>query len=102
VKVNGSDLNFVGTSNSTNCFRAFLSYCIDKYSAKLDSTSFLRGIFKLSPNHPDFSLAAVKWKKVRNYNNFYYHDYQGTLEKIKIIKKVARDLNINVELKFNP
>jgi hypothetical protein len=102
VRVNGNILLAEGKSNSTTFFKAFLNYCIDNERARLSETQNLKDTFKETPGFPDFSYATINYNRVREHNSIYYHDYQDTLNKIKIIKKVAEDLGLNVELKFNP
>jgi len=102
VKVNGNILHLEGRSNSTTFFKAFLNFCIDNYSTRLSETQNLKDTFKETPGFPDFSYATINYNRVREHNSIYYHDYQDTLNKIKIIKKVSEDLGLNVELKFNP
>ena len=82
-------------ANTTNCYHAFMVYCINNFQIRIRNSETLKKWFKLSPNYPDFNR-AIHYKRIHECNGLYYTDWRGTKQKESVMARIANELNIEV------
>ena len=82
-------------ANTTNCYHAFMVYCINNYPNQIRNSETLKKWFKLSPNYPDFNR-AINYKRIHGCNGLYYTDWRSTKHKESVMVRIANELNFEL------
>ena len=82
IEINGNAL-IIGDNNpnTTTCYKAFFEYIIENHSDRFINSEILQRYFKTDKNYPSFTHATIGYNRVREFQNFFYHDYQDSARK---------------------
>lgn len=101
IEINGNAL-IIGDNNpnTTTCYKAFFEYIIENHSDRFINSEILQRYFKTDKNYPSFTYATIGYNRVREFQNFFYHDYQDSARKKEIIESIATELGLRIRFTY--
>lgn len=101
VFVNEISLSINGKSTTSKWYEAFLKYLIDNYSREIEDSdvkTLLNKVFSKNPEDYNRFGESIKYNRIAGYRGWFYNTHKSSSIKIGIIKKLAIELNIQIDL----
>jgi hypothetical protein len=97
VEVNNQILIVPEDANSTDSFKAFMSYCIENYIVRINQSDTFEKKVKIRSDDPGFKR-SIFYKRIVEHNGYYYSTYIRSDQKRRIMERISDELGIELNL----